>query len=148
MTDSKQLVKVYFDFFNTVLNEDYTESLWAIVVDESKGYYALDNIPFFVESYSYKDVVYAILENGRLTVQDLIEESGHSTLQIILFKPEHEPEVQQRLEILGCSWEGSHLPDYFSVDVPAQIEYSLISTYLESQAEQEVLAYREACLAH
>jgi hypothetical protein len=148
VTDSLQRVKVYFDFFNTVLDEDYTESLWAIIIDEKKGYYALDNIPFFVESYSYKDVVYAVPDAGRLLVQDLIEESGHSTLQIISFKPDHKSEVQQHLESLGCSWEGSHLPNYFSVDAPAQIEYGPIKAYLTSQEEQEILAYREACLAH
>jgi hypothetical protein len=92
-----QRVKVHFDFFNTVLDEDYSESLWAIIVDEKRGYYALDNIPFFLESYSYKDVVHAIPDNGRLLVQNLIEESGHSTLQIISFKPECKAAVTYRI---------------------------------------------------
>ncbi|GAA4024319.1 DUF4265 domain-containing protein [Hymenobacter glaciei] len=148
MTDSLKRVKVFFDFFNTVLDEDYSESLCAAVVDEQKGYYALDNIPFFVESYSYKDVVYAIPEDGRLLVQDLIEESGHSTLQIISFKSDRISAVQKHLQTLGCSWEGSHLPNYFSVDVPAQVKYGPIKSYLKRQEKQEVLAYREACLAH
>ena len=131
-----------------MLDENYTESLWAIIIDEKKGYYALDNIPFFVESYSYKDVVYAIPNDGCLTVQYLIEESGHNTLQVTSFKPEYKSEIQLHLETLGCSWEGSHLPNYFSVDVPVQIEYSPIKAYLESLEKQDILSYKEACLAH
>ncbi|WP_073111267.1 DUF4265 domain-containing protein [Hymenobacter daecheongensis] len=131
-----------------MLDEDYTESLWAQVVNAEEGKYRLDNIPFFVKSYALADIVYAQLQNEELVVQGLVAESGNSTLQIIFFKEKLIHQVQNKLESMGCDWEGSHLPDYFSVNIPKQLVYKPIERYLQELEKQEVLSYREACLAH
>lgn len=141
-------IKVYFEFFNDILEEEYVESVWATVVNEKEGFYRLDNIPFFVTSYASGDTVYAELEEERLVVKKLVEESGNSTLQIFCYKEETVEQVQRKLEEFGCGWEGSHLPKYFSVDVPFNIEYEPIRAYLTELEENEILGYREACLAH
>lgn len=118
-------VKVVFRFFNTVLDEDYVESLWAEVVDQEKGLYRLDNVPFFVTSYSLGDIVLAEMEEGQLVVKGLKEESGNTTLQIMLLQADMKCAVQQTLEKLGCDWEESHLPGYFSVNVPQTVGYAV-----------------------
>ncbi|MBF9255018.1 DUF4265 domain-containing protein [Pontibacter sp. 172403-2] len=146
--ESEEYTKVYFEFFNDILDEDYVESVWAAVVDETEGLYKLKNIPFFVKGYSSEDTVYAELEDDRLVVKGLVEESGNSTLQIICFKEESAEQIQKRLEEFGCAWEGSHLPGYFSVDVSADLDYEPIREYLVDLEEKEILSYREACLAH
>jgi hypothetical protein len=140
--------KVYFEFYNDVLEEDYVESLWATVIDREKGYYKLDNIPFFVTGYSSDDIVYAEIEDDRLVVKELIEESGNSTLQIICFQQERVQSIRNELKSMGCESEGSHLPGYFSVEIPAETDYKKIKEYLINLEEQEILSYREACLAH
>ncbi len=146
ITDSH--VKVYFEFYNDILEEDYVEGVWAVIIDEDEGLYRIDNIPFFVKSHASDDIVLAVVENGRLIVKGLVEESGNSTLQIICFQKEQASPLQMWLEQMGCSWEGSHLPGYFSVDVPAKIAYYPIREHLLKLQEEEVLSFREACLAH
>jgi len=146
--ESKEYTKVYFEFFNDILEEDYVESVWAAIVNEKEGHYKLKNIPFFVKGYASEDTVYAELEEERLIVKGLVEESGSSTIQIICFKEENAGEIQKRLEELGCAWEGSHLPGYFSVDVSVDLDYEPIREYLSEQEKKEILGYREACLAH
>ncbi|WP_247233501.1 DUF4265 domain-containing protein [Telluribacter sp. SYSU D00476] len=146
--ESEEYTKVYFEFFNDILDEDYVESVWATVLEEKEGTYKLKNIPLFVTGYSSEDTVYAELEEDRLVVKGLVKESGNSTLQIICFKEENAGQVQKRLEEFGCEWEGSYLPGYFSVDVSADLDYEPIKEYLADQEERETLSYREACLAH
>lgn len=141
-------VKVVFRFFNTVLDEDYAESLWAQVVDQEQGLYRLDNVPFFVTSYALGDIVLAEMEEGQLIVKGLEEESGNTTLQIMMMQADMKSDVQQALEKLGCDWEESHLPGYFSVNVPQIVKYAPIKRYLKQVKKQSVVIFREACLAH
>ena len=141
-------VKVLFYFFNDVLDEDYVESLWATIVDDKKGWYRLSNVPFFVTGYALNDIVYAVEENDSLVVQALVKESGNSTIQLIFFKGADKNNIQQELESLGCGWEGSHLPDYISIDVPVEVSYASVHQYLEKVAGDGDADYREACLAH
>ena len=140
--------KIHFRFYNTVLDIDYVESLWFIIVDQKQGWYKLDNIPFFLTSYAVGDIVYAEMEDGQLLVKDVVQESGNSTLQIICYQPSQTALIQQKLEALGCSWEESHLPDYFSVNVPSEVTYKPIKSYLKKAEKQKLLSYKEACLAH
>lgn len=145
---SEEYKKVFFEFFNDILDEDYVESVWAAVEDEKEGLYKLKNIPFFVKSYSNEDIVHAELENNRLVVKGLVEESGNSTLQVFCYKEEDVEKVRKRLKDFGCASELSHLSKYFSVDVPSNIDFNPIKEYLTELEQQEVLGYSEACLAH
>ncbi|MCR5890052.1 DUF4265 domain-containing protein [Hymenobacter sp. J193] len=141
-------VKVIFRFFNTVLDEDYVESMWAQIVNQEQGLYQLDNIPFFVTGYALGDVVLVEEEEGELVVKDLVVESGNTTLHIIAMQADVAGSIQQALEKLGCSWEGSHLPGYFSVNVPQTVKYAPIKRYLKQAEKQGALGFREACLVH
>lgn len=145
--DAKPARKLIFRFFNTVLDKDYVESVWAQTVDEEQGVYQLDNIPFFVTSYALGDIVLAEDEDGELVVKGLVEESGNTTLQIIAMQADV-VDIQQALQELGCSWEESHLADYFSVNVPSVARYAPIKKYLRKAEKQGLLSFREACLAH
>lgn len=148
LIETTTAVKVVFRFFNTVLDEEYVESMWAQVVAQEQGHYRLDNIPFFVTSYALGDVVLAEDEDGELVVQGLVEESGNTTVQIVVMQADTSGSIQQRLEELGCSWERSHLPDYFSFNVPSKVRYSPIKRYLKKAEKRGLLGFREACLAH
>lgn len=141
-------IKVYFEFYNDVLEEDYVESLWVTVINLEQGYYKLDNIPFFVTGYSSGDIVYAETENDRLIVKELIEESGNTTLQIMCFQEDQVQAIRDKLKTMGCKSEGSHLPGYFSTEVPVYKAYRKVKEYLTELEEREVLSFREACLAH
>ncbi len=131
---------VYYDFEGNIAEE----SVWA----EKEGqYYRLKNIPFFAANLAYNDLINVEDDNGELFFDSLIEPSEHSTIQIIFFNIEYFKEVTDHLIKLKCDWEGSHLKQYISVDVPREVNYSEIQEYLSEKHKENILDYREACLS-
>ncbi|XAZ82054.1 DUF4265 domain-containing protein (plasmid) [Fibrella sp. ES10-3-2-2] len=119
------------------------ESVWATPVEEN---YRVENIPFYATEVAYGDIVSVKEENGELLFDSLIEASGHSVIQLMIFDEKNVDWVTQDLVNLGCTWEGSHLPTYIAVDVPVGVDYQPIQSYLEEKTNNEILAYKEACL--
>jgi hypothetical protein len=39
-------VKILFRFYSDVLEEETVETMWAVIMDQEKGLYKLDSIPF------------------------------------------------------------------------------------------------------
>lgn len=143
--------KLTFKFWNDILDEDnYVETVWAEIIDEEKGHFQIENVPFFVKSYSVGDIVFAELENDELIVKDLVKESGNSTVNIVFFKTEDKEKVLKELNDLGCDFEGleSVLPGYYSLNISRKINYEPIKSYLSNLRNEKVLDFREACLAH
>jgi hypothetical protein len=120
------------------------ESLWA---EKSGDGYKILNAPFFVKNVSYGDVVSVELDDGELYFDSLLEESGHSTVQLIFFNKENIKDITDTLVRMGCDWEGSHIKELISVDVPKEVIYSSVQNYLDSLEEQEIISYREACIS-
>src|ERR1051326_6512587 len=111
--------KIIFEYKDA--NDEYAlESAWAEKTD--KGF-KLANILFYAPGYSWGDVVSVEDRNGELYVTGLIEESGHTTLRIIFFKNDIIKETMERLQQLGCNYEGSNIPTLMSVDVPPSVDY-------------------------
>jgi Domain of unknown function (DUF4265) len=140
MSDTKVILTYKVDE-----NNFETESVWATKVGK---YYKIDNIPFFSENISLGDIVSVEEDEGELHLDELIEPSGHSTLQIVIFDEAITEELQQQLESYGCSWEGSHVATLISVDIPRETSYIPIKKYLDEGEERALWSYKEACLAH
>jgi hypothetical protein len=121
------------------------ESLWATKKD---AYYQIENIPFFAENIAYGDLVSVEENGGAMYVDDLIEASGHSTIQVIFFSESHIKGFQQMMEQFRCPWEGSHTPTLIAVDIPRNVEYRPIKAYLQKGEDAGYWSYKEACLAH
>lgn len=137
----KKVLLVYRD-----LNEQIqTESVWAEKIGEN---YKIENIPFFAPNIAYGDLVKVEDDNGELYFDELIEPSGHSTIQMIIYDHFNLQRIGDELIDLGCDWEGSHLQGYISVDVPESISYKPIKEYLENGFLQKKWDYKEACLSH
>lgn len=81
-TDS---VKIAFNFRSNVLEEWTVETIWAQVVDTKKGFYKIDNIPFYA-SAALDDVVHAEYDDveERLIYKETVEYSGNSTIQVVI----------------------------------------------------------------
>ena len=137
----KKIKVVYYDQENNLA----IETLWATKEGE---YYRIKNIPFFASNLSYNDLIKVELDNNEMYFDELIESSGHSTLQIVFFNDELVSQSKSHLLELGCSWEGSHKKNYISVDIPSTVEYNSVKNYLDKLEMQNKLSYREACLAH
>jgi hypothetical protein len=127
-------------FFNEEKKE--YESIWSI--KQKDDLYKIDNIPFYVKNIALNDIVSAYFENDFFYFKELIQESGHSTIQIIFFESEVIESIVQDLKQMGCQLEGSDLPRYYSMDVPFQLDYSNISKYLLEKEEADLLSFREA----
>ncbi len=101
-----------------------SEYLWALPI---KGdLYEIDNIPFFVRSVSWGDVIRAEMEDGELWFQEMVRASDHSTIRVVVFRGSldddaHDAAVgrlRKDLELIACSSERSHIPGLVAVDVP------------------------------
>lgn len=147
-----KLVKIRFEFYNDILDRQDVETLWSEVVDAEKGYYKIDNIPFFVKNFASADIVKAIKnDEGFPKVTDLIEASGNSTINIIFFNKEDEDYKQQilnRLEDFGLEYEGMEnvIKGYYALHIPKEKNYETITNFLDG--EKDGLDYREACIGH
>lgn len=125
--------------------EYLTEGVWA---EKQGDYYKIKNIPFFASNIALDDIVSVEEDEGELYFVELIESSGNSVVQIVFFKPEMINEITKHFEELECGWEGSHLPNLISVNIPKKISYQVIKEYLDLQYEQGILDYKEACLGY
>lgn len=121
------------------------ESVWAEKIEN--GYYRIDNIPFYAPNLAFNDIIAIEEDEGVFYFDDLIKSSGHSTVQIILFKENESNEVLSKLENLGCKWEGMKNQSYYSIDIPPNINYSSVKLFLDEQFEKGILDYKESCLA-
>ncbi|PVY40264.1 uncharacterized protein DUF4265 [Pontibacter virosus] len=142
--------KIVFKFWNDILDEDYVEGVWAETVDEEKGHYKIDNIPFFVTSYSVGDIVQVEEEYEELVVKDLVEPSENSTLNIKFSKGADKDETLEKLVSYGCNYESMEnlIPGYYSVNVPSSVSYQPVYKFLKELEIREQLGFREACLCH
>jgi hypothetical protein len=132
-----------------------SEMMWAVLVGDEQ--YRLDNIPFFICGVSYCDVVTAYKgTDGLHRFKDLVRESGHSTLRIILHEKQSKKEslddrvkvLRDRLKLLGCSSEKSHITGLISVDVPPEVSLASIRDFLDKGTKQDLWGYEEATIAH
>lgn len=122
-----------------------TEGIWA---EKAGEYYRVKNVPFFAPNLAYNDLISVEDDDGELFFDSLIEPSGHSTVQVIFFKLEYFKQITGDLVKLNCAWEGSHLKEYISVDIPKTVDYSKVKKYLKQKREENILDFQEACIAH
>src|SRR5262245_1204640 len=122
---------------NLAINDDEgrTETVWA--TDEGQGRFRLDNIPFLVYGLSLNDVVSAQRVDGQLTLDRVIERSGHSTYRLALrdgIDPTDFPRLTEGLVTLGCGLE-RFTPRTIGVDVPPTVDiYAAYAAIAEGMA--------------
>lgn len=138
-------VKILFEHKNSPDGGDGIESAWATPEGE---FFKLDNILFYAPEYSLGDIVSVENRNGELFVNGLVEESGHSTVRIIFSELMAVGETREYLKNLGCDSEISNIPTLIAVDIPPEVNYKNIKSYLDQGTELSKWGYEEACIAH
>lgn len=138
-------VKILFEHNNTLENEYGIESAWAVPIGEN---FKLDNILFYTPEYSLGDIVSAENRNGELFVTGLVQESGHSTVRVVLFEKESVAPLREKLKKLGCDTEISDVSGLISVDIPPEVDYSRIKNLLVEGEVSSKWSYEESCIAH
>ena len=126
--------------------KEEVETVWAL--RHSKGF-QLDNIPFYAMGFASGDIVAAVPDlDGLLVVTGVVRPSGHSTIRL-WFAKDHQSdiaEVRKALKTLGCATELSDMPRLVAVDVPAEVSYAGVKSYLDELEKRGLLEYEEACL--
>lgn len=130
--------------FETSTGEYEFESLWANTTAEG---YELENIPFYVRSLAYGDIVSAHQTgDGVLEFDQLVRASGHSTVRLWVYEPEEVASIRENFAAMGCTSELSDQPQLVAIDVPPEIPYATVKAVLEKGEKSEQFDYQEGCL--
>ncbi|WP_129715124.1 DUF4265 domain-containing protein [Pedobacter sp. SYP-B3415] len=146
---AEEYQKILFQFFSDVLDEETVETMWAVAIDQEKGLYKLDSIPFYAPNVAADDIIYAELgeDQDRLTYRYTVKASGNSTVQIVIMDSDAVTnEVRMVFDLLGCSSE-KYSEGYFVIDVPHALNYAAIQDKLTELKNAGVLDYAESCLS-
>jgi hypothetical protein len=147
--DTGDRVKIVFRFHSDIFDEEMVETMWATIVDKDKGHYKLDNIPFYAPLVASDDIIFAEfddLEQG-LTYRHTVQHSGNSTVQVVLMDESKDiHSIRELFNGLGCPSEKVN-DGYFSMEIPASIDYKKIKQKLDELEASEIIGYAEPCLA-
>ena len=143
-------VKILFGYNSNVLDEYVVETMWAFVIDEQKGYYKIDNIPFYGAPIASDDIVLAQFseEEQQLVYIETIEYSGNSVVLVTLMKDEIEIEaIRNEFKKLGCTSEKVN-KKYFAMEIPKSIDYKYVKGILEKYEKAGLIGYAEPVLSN
>lgn len=149
MTEEDNYEKILVRYFSNVLEETTVETLWAKVVDRKKGFYKIDNIPFYGPNFSSEDLVLAEYDEHeeRLTFKKVIEYSGNSTIQIIILDEKIDiKSLRKEFEILGCYSEASN-NKYFVMEIPFNTNYHPIYNRLKELQLNQIIDFSEPSIS-
>jgi hypothetical protein len=125
-------------------SELFTERVDAIRIND---HYKLVHIPAFAHNLAYGDIVNVEFDDNEFHFDELIEESGHSTIHIVVFNLNNKESLVARLEQFDCA-VNTHIADnYIVIDVPPNVLYETIKGYLQQEEDHENISFRESCLS-
>ncbi|MXV53341.1 DUF4265 domain-containing protein [Pedobacter sp. HMF7647] len=148
-TQDNKYVKILFRFHSTIFGEEKVETMWAAIVDKAKGFYKLDNIPFYAPLVASDDIVFAEFDEQEqmLTYRLTVEYSGNSTIQVVLMDKSKDINlIRDVFQELGCVSEKVN-GGYFSMEIPASVDYKKIKQKLDEMETNQIIEYAEPCLA-
>ncbi|GLW10310.1 hypothetical protein Misp01_54380 [Microtetraspora sp. NBRC 13810] len=125
------------------------ESIWAEVTDEPEVV-RLANTPFFVRGVAWGDRVHVRRDanDGSWQYEALVQESGHSTVRIVLSDEGYVSKIHAKLAELGCEWTGIRaFPNLIAVDVPPGLPYGPLRAWLDEGEKADRLGFEEGCIS-
>ncbi len=141
--------KVLFRYYSNVLDEVVVETMWAEIIDDTKGIYKLDSIPFYGPSIATGDLFLAEYDEDEnyIVYKETIEYSGNSIIQVVILKDGFDKEIiRERLKSIDCLSEGLN-EKYFSIEITKSIDYSVIKILLDEYKNSDIIDYAEPCLS-
>jgi hypothetical protein len=145
----ESFTKVLIKYHSSVLEEITVETLWVTTVDEKKGLYKIDNIPFYGPLLAPGDTVFAELDEneGMLTYKKTVEYGGSSVVLVVLMDETTDVEkLRKEFAEIGCESEGTG-KRYFSMEIPRAVDYSKVRAILNDYTSKGILEYSEPCLS-
>ena len=149
MKSKHQQVKILLRYYSSLLDEETVETLWANVVDEAKGHYKIDNIPFYGPLLASDDIVWAEYDDVEqmLTYRETITSSGNSVIQVVILNESIEmDEIRNEFKGMGCPSEKFN-EGYFVMEIPFNLDYKPIKGKLDQLRSKNFIDYAEPCLS-
>lgn len=144
----ENFVKILFRFYSDVLDEWTIETMWAETVNNDKGLYKIDNIPFYA-SIASDDIVFAEYDDTEkmLAYRDTVEFSGNSLVQVVVIdKTVVTNDIRDIFNSLDCKSEKAN-EGYFVVEVLADKNYEPIKNKLSELQDKGIIDYAEPVLS-
>ena len=141
--------KILFKYYSTYLEEIVSETMWAEIIDLEKGYFKLDNIPFFGPLIATDDIFRAEYdENEKIFMhKETIENSGNSIVQVLVLEEGFDKEIiREKLKMINCVSEVLN-DTFFAVEIVRNTDYSLVKSILDDYESLAVIEFAEPCLS-
>jgi hypothetical protein len=141
--------KITFRYYSNILDEEVVETMWCEIIDESKGIYKLDNIPFYGPLIASDDIFYAEYDETEETLvfRKVVESSGNSVVQVVILKEDFDKEIiRKEVFDLGCESEGIN-DNFFVIEIPIEINYNSINKLLKEYERKKFIEYAEPLLS-
>ena len=142
-------VKILFNFHSDIFDEQMVETVWADKVDQEKGFYKIDNIPFYIPLVASEDIVFAEFDETEqmLSYRKTIEYSGRTVVQVVIMDKTFETNTIRDIFFkLGCESEKAN-EGYFSMEIPANLDYKPIKKELDRMENTEIIGYAEPTIS-
>jgi hypothetical protein len=123
--------------------------MWAVIMDDAKGLYKLDSIPFYGPLVASDDIVFAEYDENEhmLTYRRTVEYSGNSIVLVVMMdKTRDINDIRNIFNEFGCISERVN-EGYFSMEVPFDKEYASIRMKLIDLEKRGLISYSEPCLS-
>lgn len=137
--------KITVDYFDKS-NELAKETIWGEKFNDNQ--YFVRSIPFFVPNIAFDDLIEVEKEDDIFYFSNLIKVSNNSTLRVIFFEddPKGIDEFLKGVESYSSQWEGFTNNPYYAINVPKEVNYRTLKTYLEKY-ESGFFDYEESFLS-
>ncbi len=142
-------VKILFNFYSNIFDEQMVETVWADKIDQKKGLYKIDNIPFYIPLIASEDIVFAEFDETEqmLTYRKTVEYSGRTVVQVVIMDKTTETNfIRDIFYKLGCESEKAN-EGYFSMEIPADLNYKPIKKELDRMESAEITGYAEPTIS-
>jgi len=141
--------KILFRYYSDLLEDTVVETMWAEIIDLKKGYFKLDNIPFFGPLIATDDIFFAEYDEKeeRLVYRKTIESFGNSILQVVILEKGFDKEIiREKLKSVNCITESLN-ETLVAVEVTKDVDYSIVKKLLSEYELQEIIEFAEPCLS-
>lgn len=141
--------KILFKYYSTYLEEVVSETMWAEITDEEKGYYKLDNIPFFGPLIATDDIFRAEYDEDEkcLIHKETIENSGNSIVQVLILQEGFDKEIiREKLKTIDCVSEALN-DTFLAVEIVKSVDYAIVKSLLDEYESLSVVEYAEPCIS-
>jgi len=126
-------------------DDSFDEEL--VKVKKRETSYEIADIPFFSENLAVGDLIDVEEDEGQFYFLDLLAPSGHSTVQMVLFRPECRQLLREKMQELSCKCDDRNIPNYLAIDIPTNVDYSDVRSQLDHFEQNGFINFKEACLS-